>query len=93
MDGRKGTIQIKFRATAEEGALIEQKRKLVPTRNMEAYGNQRVYHLDRPCRQKSHDSKGTENRREHQSAAGQCDEQRLPIGYRGNQGGVGGGRY
>ncbi len=37
MDGRKGTIQIKFRVTAEEGALIEQKRKLVPTRNMEAY--------------------------------------------------------
>ena len=50
MDGRKGTIQIKFRVTAEEGALIEQKMKLVPTRNMEAYGNQRVYHLDRPCR-------------------------------------------
>ena len=37
MDGRKRTIQIKFRVTAEERALIEQKMKLVPTRNMEAY--------------------------------------------------------
>lgn len=37
MDGRKRTIQIKFRVTAEERALIEQKMKLVPTRNMESY--------------------------------------------------------
>ena len=37
MDGRKRTIQIKFRVTAEERALIEQKMKLVPTQNMEAY--------------------------------------------------------
>ena len=37
MDGRKRTIQIKFRVTAEERALIEQKMKLVPTKNMAAY--------------------------------------------------------
>ena len=37
MDGRKRTVQIKFRVTEEERALIEQKMKLVPTRNMESY--------------------------------------------------------
>ena len=37
MDGRKRTVQIKFRVTEEERALIEGKMKLVPTRNMEAY--------------------------------------------------------
>ena len=37
MNGRKRTVQIKFRVTAEEKTLIEQKMKLVPTGNMEAY--------------------------------------------------------
>ena len=37
MDGRKRTVQIKFRVTEEERALIEQKMKLVPTQNMAAY--------------------------------------------------------
>ena len=37
MGGRKRTVQIKFRVTEEERALIEQKMKLVPTRNMESY--------------------------------------------------------
>ena len=37
MSGRKRTVQSKFRVTEEERALIEQKMKLVPTRNMEAY--------------------------------------------------------
>ena len=37
MNGRKRNIQIKFYVTEEERALIEQKMKLVPTRNMEAY--------------------------------------------------------
>ena len=37
MGGRKRTVQIKFRVTEEERALIEEKMKLVPTRNMEAY--------------------------------------------------------
>ena len=37
MSGRKRTMQIKFRVTEEERALIEQKMKLVPTRNMESY--------------------------------------------------------
>ena len=37
MSGRKRTVQIKFRVTEEERALIEQKMKLVPTQNMESY--------------------------------------------------------
>ena len=37
MNGRKRKVQIKFYVTEEERALIEQKMKLVPTRNMEAY--------------------------------------------------------
>lgn len=37
MNGRKRNIQIKFYVTEEEQALIEQKMKLVPTRNMAAY--------------------------------------------------------
>ncbi len=37
MGGRKRTVQIKFRVTEEERALIERKMQLVPTRNMEAY--------------------------------------------------------
>ena len=37
MDGRKRTVQIKFRVTEEERDLIEEKMKLIPTRNMAAY--------------------------------------------------------
>ncbi len=37
MNGRKRTEQIKFRVTKEERALIEEKMKLIPTRNMAAY--------------------------------------------------------
>ena len=37
MSKRKRTIQIKFRVTEEERALIEEKMKLIPTRNMAAY--------------------------------------------------------
>lgn len=37
MDGRKRTVQLKFRVTEEERALIEEKMKLIPTRNMAAY--------------------------------------------------------
>ena len=37
MSGRKRTVQIKFRVTEEERALIEEKMKLIPTRNMAAY--------------------------------------------------------
>ena len=37
MDGRKRTEQIKFRVTKEERELIEEKMKLIPTRNMAAY--------------------------------------------------------
>ena len=37
MSGRKRTMQIKFRVTEKERALIENKMKLVPTRNMESY--------------------------------------------------------
>ena len=37
MNGRKRTVQIKFRVTQEERDLIEEKMKLIPTRNMAAY--------------------------------------------------------
>ena len=50
MNGRKRKIQIKFYVTEEERALIEQKMKLVPTRNMAAYLRKiaiDVYHSDR----------------------------------------------
>ena len=36
MNGRKRKVQIKFYVTEEDRALIEQKMKLVPTRNMAA---------------------------------------------------------
>ena len=37
MSGRKRTVQIKFYVTEEEKNLIEEKMKLIPTRNMTAY--------------------------------------------------------
>ncbi len=37
MSNRKRTVQIKFRVTEEERAMIEKKMKLIPTRNMAAY--------------------------------------------------------
>jgi len=37
MDGRKRTVQIKFRVTEDERGLIMEKMKLIPTRNMAAY--------------------------------------------------------
>ena len=52
MSGRKRTVQIKFRVTEEERALIEQKMKLVPTpehgKLSAENGNRRVHHSDRP---------------------------------------------
>ncbi len=91
---QKKRIQIKFYVTEEERALIEQKMKLVPTKNMAAY--LRKIAIDGYIIQtdhsdiKSHDSGDTENRCERQpdSAAGQCDGQRLPRGHRGNKGGA-----
>ena len=66
MNGRKRKIQIKFYVTEEERALIEQKMKLVPTKNMAAY--LRKIAIDGYIIQtdhsdiKSHDSGDTENR-------------------------------
>ena len=37
MNGRKRTVQIKFRVTEAEKTLIEEKMKQIPTRNMAAY--------------------------------------------------------
>ena len=37
MNGRKRTVQVKFRVTEEEYALIKEKLKIIPTRNMAAY--------------------------------------------------------
>lgn len=94
MDGRKRTIQIKFRITEEERAWIEEKMKLMPTRNMAAYlrknGNRRVHHSDRPYRHKGNDRRDTENRGQHQSdsTARQFDGQRISRGHRRDKGGV-----
>lgn len=38
MNGRKRTVQVKFRVTEEEYALIQEKMKQIPTRNMAALG-------------------------------------------------------
>ena len=37
MDGRKRTVQVKFRVTETERDLILEKMKLIPTKNMAAY--------------------------------------------------------
>ena len=37
MDGRKRTVQLKFRVTEDEHGLIMEKMKQIPTRNMAAY--------------------------------------------------------
>ena len=37
MNGRKRTVQVKFRVTEEEYALIKERLKIIPTRNMAAY--------------------------------------------------------
>jgi len=37
MNGRKRTVQIKFRVTEQERKLIEEKMRQIPTNNMEAY--------------------------------------------------------
>ena len=37
MNGRKRTVQIKFRVTEEERALIEEKMQQIPTLNLSAY--------------------------------------------------------
>ena len=82
MNGRKRKVQIKFYVTEEERALIEQKMKLVPTRNMAAY--LRKIAIDGYIIQtdhsdiKSYDRGDTENRGQHQSdcKACQCDRQR-----------------
>ena len=37
MDGRKRTVQLKFRVTEVERDLLLEKMKLIPTRNMAAY--------------------------------------------------------
>lgn len=37
MNNRKRNVQIKFRVTKEERTLIEEKKKQVPTRKLEAY--------------------------------------------------------
>ncbi len=94
MDGRKRTVQIKFRVTEEERAFIEEKMKLVPTRNMAAYLRKiaidgyiiQIDHSDI----KGYDSGDTENRGQYQSdsTARQRDGQRIPRGHRGNKGGA-----
>ena len=95
MNGRKRTVQIKFRVTEEERAFIEQKMQLVPTRNMEAYlrkmANRRVViiqidHADIKAMTAEIQKIGVNVNQN--CKARQCDGQRLPRGYRRNQGGA-----
>ena len=93
MDGRKRTVQIKFRVTEAERDLILEKMKLVPTRNMAAYLRKiaiDVYHSDRPRRHKGYDRRDTENRcqRQPDSTPRKRDGERIPRGHRGNKGGA-----
>ena len=74
MDGRKRTVQIKFRVTEAERDLILEKMKLVPTRNMAAYLRKiaidgyiiQIDHSDIKA-MTGHDSGDTENRGQCQS--------------------------
>ena len=93
MDGRKRTVQIKFRVTEAERDLILEKMKLIPTRNMAAYLRKIAidgYIIQTDHSDKRHDSRDTENRGQHQSDCKACqyDRQRLPRGHRGNKGGA-----
>ena len=83
MSGRKRTVQIKFRVTEEERALIEQKMKLVPTRNMESYLRKmaidgyiiQIDHSDIKAMTAEIQKIGVNDQSD--SAARQCDGQRL----------------
>ena len=50
MDGRKRTVQLKFRVTEAERNLILEKMKLIPTRNMAAYLRKIAILLPITCR-------------------------------------------
>ena len=94
MDGRKRTVQIKFRVTEAERDLILEKMKLVPTRNMAAYLRKiaidgyiiQIDHAD----YKGNDRRDTENRcqRQPDSTPRKRDGERIPRGHRGNKGGA-----
>ena len=94
MNGRKRTVQIKFRVTEEERAFIEQKMQLVPTRNMEAYLRKmaidgyiiQIDHADIKAMTAEIQKIGGQCQSD--CKARQCDGQRLPRGYRRNQGGA-----
>ena len=87
MDGRKRTVQIKFRVTEEERALIEQKMKLVPTRNMEAY--LRKMAIDGYIIQIDHaDIKAMTAEIQKIGVNINQIARRLPRGHRGNKGGA-----
>lgn len=92
MNGRKRKIQIKFYVTEEERVLIEQKMKLVPTRNMAAY--LRKIAIDGYIIQTDHSDikaitaeiqKIGVNINQSDCKACQCDRQCLARGYRGNK--------
>ncbi len=94
MNGRKRKVQVKFYVTEEERALIEQKMKLVPTRNMAAYLRKiaidgyiiQVDHSDIKAMTAEIQKIGVNVNQiaKRVNAYGQ----RLPRGHRGNKGGA-----
>ncbi len=94
MDGRKRTVQIKFRVTEAERDLILEKMKLVPTWNMAAYLRKiaidgYIIQIDH-SRHKGNDRRDTEDRGQRQpdSPPRERDGERIPRGHRGNKGGA-----
>ena len=99
MNGRKRTVQIKFRVTEAERDLILEKMKLVPTRNMAAYLRKiaidgyiiQIDHADIKAMTAEIQKIGVnvnQIARRVNATGNACDRQRLPRGHRGNKGGA-----
>ena len=94
MDGRKRTVQIKFRVTEAERDLILEKMKLIPTRNMAAYLRKiaidgyilQVDHTDIKAMTAEIQKIGVNVNQIAKRV--NSDRQRLPRGHRRNKGGA-----
>ena len=93
MNGRKRTVQIKFRVTEAERDLILEKMKLVPTRNMAAYLRKiaidgyiiQIDHAD--IKAMTAEIQKNRCQRQPDSTPRKRDGERIPRGHRGNKGG------
>ena len=94
MDGRKRTVQIKFRVTEAERDLILEKMKLVPTRNMAAYLRKiaidgyiiQIDHADIKAMTAEIQKIGVNVNQIARRV--KRDGERIPRGHRGNKGGA-----